>query len=59
MANSMGVIDFDAAVRGPNHPTQMLPSFDSGDHLHVNNAGNIAQGNAIPLALFEAKRARP
>jgi len=46
------VIDFEAAVRDPNHPTQILPSFDSGDHLHVNNAGNLAQGNAIPLALF-------
>ena len=48
-----GVIDFDAGVRDPDRPTQILPSFDSGDHLHVNNAGNIAQGNAIPLKLFE------
>ena len=48
-----GVIDFDAAVRDPNRPTQILPSFDRGDHLHINNAGNIAQGNAIPLKLFE------
>jgi lysophospholipase L1-like esterase len=47
-----GVIDFDAAVRDPNHPTQLLPAFDSGDHLHVNDAGNVAQGNAISLALF-------
>jgi lysophospholipase L1-like esterase len=49
-----GVIDFDEAVRDPNHPTQLLPAYDSGDHLHVNDAGNIAQGNAISLALFEA-----
>ena len=48
-----GVIDFDQAVRDPNHPTQLLPAFDSGDHLHVNNAGNVAQGNAIPLSLFQ------
>ncbi len=48
-----GVIDFDAVVRDPNHPTQIKPAFDSGDHLHVNDAGNVAQGNAIPLALFE------
>jgi len=40
-------------VRDPGHRTQLLPSYDSGDHLHVNDAGNIAQGNAIPLALFE------
>jgi len=50
-----GVIDFDAAVHDPSHPTQILPSFDSGDHLHVNNAGNIAQGNAISLALFHRR----
>lgn len=47
-----GMIDFDAAVRDPNRPTQLLPAYDSGDHLHVNDAGNVAQGNAIPLALF-------
>jgi len=47
-----GVIDFDAAVRDPNRPTELLPAYDSGDHLHVNDAGNVAQGNAIPLALF-------
>jgi lysophospholipase L1-like esterase len=47
-----GVIDFDEAVRDPSHPAQLLPGFDSGDHLHVNNAGNLAQGNAIPITLF-------
>lgn len=50
-----GVIDFDAAAHDPNHPTQLLPAFDSGDHLHVNNAGNVAQGNAISLALFQGR----
>jgi lysophospholipase L1-like esterase len=47
------VVDFDAALRDPSHPTQLLAGFDSGDHLHVNNAGNIAQGDAIPIALFD------
>lgn len=50
-----GVIDFDEAVRDPNHPTQILPSYDSGDHLHVNDAGNVAQVKAISLALFELR----
>ena len=49
------VVDFDAAVRDPNRPTQILPAFDGGDHLHVNDAGNVAQGNAIPLALFRGR----
>jgi lysophospholipase L1-like esterase len=48
-----GVIDFDAAVRDPNHPTQILAAYDSGDHLHVNDAGNVAQGNIITLTLFQ------
>lgn len=47
-----GVIDFDAVVRDPERPTEILPAFDSGDHLHVNDAGNLAQANAIPLSLF-------
>ena len=50
-----GVIDFDEAVRDPEHPTQILPGYDSGDHLHVNDAGNVAQGNAIALTLFQSQ----
>ncbi|HEV8433263.1 MAG TPA: SGNH/GDSL hydrolase family protein [Thermoanaerobaculia bacterium] len=52
-----GVIDFDAVVRDPERPTQILPAFDSGDHLHVNDAGNVAQANAISLGLFGSGRA--
>jgi lysophospholipase L1-like esterase len=48
-----GVVDFDAVLRDPSHPTQLLPRYDSGDHLHPNNAGCRAEGNAIPLSLFE------
>ena len=50
-----GAIDFDVAVRDPDHPTQLLPAYDSGDHLHVNDAGNAAQANAIVLTLFRAR----
>ena len=46
------VVDFDKVVRDPSHPTRLLLAYDSGDHLHVNDAGNVAQGNAIPLSLF-------
>jgi len=48
-----GVVDFDAVLRDPNHPNRLLPSYDSGDHLHPNNLGCLAEGNAIPLALFD------
>jgi lysophospholipase L1-like esterase len=49
------VIDFDEVVRDPTQPSQLLPAYDSGDHLHLNDAGNIAQGNAISLALFHPR----
>ncbi len=46
------VIDFDAAIRDPGQPSRILAKFDSGDHLHPNNAGYEAMANAIDLALF-------
>lgn len=46
------VIDFDAVLRDPAEPTRFLPQYDSGDHLHPNDAGYQAMGNAVDLALF-------
>ena len=48
------VLDFDKSVRDPSQPTRLLPAYDSGDHLHANDAGYSATGDAIPLALFES-----
>ncbi|WP_437930977.1 SGNH/GDSL hydrolase family protein [Sorangium sp. So ce291] len=48
-----GVIDFEAAVRDPEQPTKLLASFDSGDHLHPNDAGYEAMASAVPLAIFK------
>ena len=39
-----GVIDFDAVVRDPANPLQINPAFDSGDHLHPNDAGLPGDG---------------
>jgi len=47
------VVDLDDVLRDPSHPTLLLPSYDSGDHLHPNNAGCLAEGSAFPLMLFE------
>jgi lysophospholipase L1-like esterase len=46
------VIDFDKAIRDPANPGRMLPAYDSGDHLHPNDAGYQAMANAIDLRLF-------
>ncbi|HEX3421236.1 MAG TPA: SGNH/GDSL hydrolase family protein [Candidatus Udaeobacter sp.] len=47
-----GIIDFDAVVRDPDHPTRLLPKLASKDHLHPNPAGYKAMADSIDLALF-------
>jgi lysophospholipase L1-like esterase len=47
-----GVIDFDALLRNPDHPSRLLPRFSSEDHLHPNDAGYQAVADAIDIALF-------
>ena len=47
-----GVIDFDKAIRDPEHPDRMLPAADGGDHLHSGDAGYKAISEAIDLSLF-------
>jgi len=47
------VVDFDAVLRDPAHPTRLAPAFDSGDHLHPNDAGYAAIVEAMPASLFE------
>jgi lysophospholipase L1-like esterase len=48
-----GVIDFDAVLRDPDHPSRLLPRFASEDRLHPNDAGYQAMADAIDLALFK------
>jgi lysophospholipase L1-like esterase len=46
------VIDFDAVVRDPAQPSRLRPGFDSGDHLHPNDAGYRAMAWAVDLGLL-------
>jgi lysophospholipase L1-like esterase len=46
------VIDQDTATHDPSHPTRYLPAYDSGDHLHPNDAGLRAIADAVNLSLF-------
>lgn len=50
-----GFIDFDKATQDPAAPSQFLPAYDHGDHLHPNDVGYKAMGDAIDLKLFESK----
>ena len=47
-----GVIDFDAAVRDPATPANLLPAYNSSDNLHLSPAGYHAMADAIDLHLF-------
>lgn len=46
------VVDFDAVIRDPADPKRMRAEFDSGDHIHPNDAGNAAMANAFDLNAF-------
>ena len=43
------VVDFDAAVRDPDHPSRFRPDLHSGDWLHPSDAGYQAMAEAVPL----------
>ncbi|MFC5927693.1 SGNH/GDSL hydrolase family protein [Micromonospora vulcania] len=48
-----GLLDFDRVLRDPARPSQLLPAYDFGDHIHPNDAGNQAMANAVPLRLLD------
>jgi lysophospholipase L1-like esterase len=48
-----GLIDFDKLLRDPAHPSKLRAEFDSGDHIHPNDAGNQAMADSIPLRLLD------
>jgi len=47
-----GVVDFDKAMRDPADPLRLAAPYDSGDHLHPNDAGMVAMAAAVPLRFF-------
>lgn len=49
-----GVVDFDRITRDPQHPSQLLPAYDSGDGVHPNDAGYSAMADGIDLRLLAA-----
>ncbi|WP_424886845.1 SGNH/GDSL hydrolase family protein [Streptomyces sp. XH2] len=44
------VTDVAAAVEDPADPERILPAYDSGDHLHLNDEGTKAMAAAVDLA---------
>jgi lysophospholipase L1-like esterase len=50
-----GVIDFEAVMKDPAKPGQMLESLHSGDHLHPGDAGYAKMAEVADKALFGTK----
>ena len=48
-----GVVDFDAAVRDPAHPSQFRQDYQSGDHLHPSAAGYNAMAGTIDVTSLQ------
>ncbi len=46
------VVDFEKAVWDPDQHVKIAAPYDSGDHLHPNDAGYDAMGKAVDLGLF-------
>ncbi|GHE77111.1 SGNH hydrolase [Streptomyces longispororuber] len=44
-----GYVDFDKALADPQDPERIRPAYDSGDHLHPNDAGYRAMARAVDL----------
>ena len=49
-------VDFDKLVRDPDFPKRMLSAYDSGDHLHPNDAGYKAMAALIDPGLFGSEK---
>ena len=47
------VLDFDLALRDPTHTARLRSDFDSGDHLHPNDAGYKMMAETVDLHMFE------
>ncbi|SAL44309.1 GDSL family lipase [Caballeronia sordidicola] len=52
-----GVIDFDRALRDPDHPDKLQRRYDSGDHIHPSDAGYAAMAEAVPIEEMGLARA--
>ncbi|MFD5746443.1 SGNH/GDSL hydrolase family protein [Streptomyces sp. NPDC127033] len=50
------VIDFDAAIGDPAAPERMLPAYDSGDHLHPNDAGMQVMADTVDTRALRCGR---
>jgi len=48
-----GTVDFAKVLATSGNSEELNPIYDSGDHLHPNNAGYKAMGDAVNLSMFK------
>jgi lysophospholipase L1-like esterase len=48
-----GIVDFDRVMLNPADPAAMNPAYDSGDHLHPNDAGYGVMAAAVDLGRLQ------
>ena len=48
-----GCVDFDLAVRDPDHPAAFRKEYNSGDNLHPSEEGYKAMADAVPEELLK------
>ncbi len=51
--NFDALVDFDAAVRDPQHPAKLRAEYNSGDNIHLSDAGYKALADAFDLSVFK------
>jgi lysophospholipase L1-like esterase len=53
------LVDFDLLLRDPARESRLRPSYDSGDHLHPNDAGYEAMAIEVERATCSLKEPQP
>jgi hypothetical protein len=46
------VLDFDAVMRDPAKPDQMIAAFNCGDNIHPAPIGYFQMGKSVDLSIF-------
>jgi lysophospholipase L1-like esterase len=49
------VLDFDAIVKNPAKPDELIPAYNCGDGIHPSPLGYFLMGKSVELGLFGAK----
>ena len=52
---SDAAVDFSSAIADPAHPNAIATQYDSGDHLHPNDAGYKTLADKVDLAFFRSR----